>query len=114
MTAESVLQWWSFVFLGVVVYAMGAQVKVVFPTLASQRWYQRTVVFHAPIVAAAIACVPVFPMPEDIGTHLGSRLLFGMVAGICCSWLYKAFMRLLGRDSKSINAEMGQSSGSEQ
>lgn len=113
MTAESVLQWWSFVFLGVIVYAMGAQIKVVFPQIASQRWYRRTVVFHAPLVATAIAAVPVFPMPEDIGSHIGSRILFGLVAGICCSWLYKAFMRLLGRDSKSINAEMGQS-GSDQ
>lgn len=109
MTAESVLQWWSFVFLGVIVYAGGVQIKLLFPKLAAHKWYRKTVVFHAPIVAATIACVPVFPMPEDIGNGLGSRLLFGLVAGICCSWLYKAFMRLLGRDSKSINAEMGQS-----
>lgn len=109
MTAESVLQWWSFVFLGVVVYAMGTQIKLVFPKLAAKKWYRRTVVFHAPVIATLIACVPIFPMPDDIGGDIGTRILFGSVAGICCSWLYKAFMRLLGRDSQSVRQEMSSS-----
>jgi hypothetical protein len=101
MTAEDVLQWWSFVFLGVLVYTMGQQIKRVFPSLVAKAWYRRTIVFHAPLVATAIAAIPVFPMPEAIGQDIGARLLFGAVAGISCSWLYKAFMRLLGKDSKS-------------
>lgn len=105
MTAEDVLQWWSFVFLGVVVYSAGEQVKRVFPKIVTKRWYIRTVVFHAPVVATLLACIPVFPMPEAIGGDIGTRVLYGMVAGISCSWLYKAFMRLLGKDSKSRLAE---------
>lgn len=105
MTAEDVLQWWSFVFLGVVVYSFGQQIKRIFPKLVEQRWYVRTVVFHAPVVATLLACIPVFPMPEAIGSDIGTRVLYGLVAGISCSWLYKAFMRLLGKDSKSRLSE---------
>ncbi|NBU69855.1 MAG: hypothetical protein EBS53_00095 [Bacteroidetes bacterium] len=101
MTAEELIQWWSFVFLGVLVYTLGQQVKLIFPKLVAKAWYQRTIVFHAPIVATAIASLPIFPMPESIGAEIGTRLLFGAVAGICSSWSYKALMRLLGRDSKS-------------
>lgn len=101
MTAEDVLQWWSFVFLGVLVYTTGQQIKRVFPSLVTKAWYQRTIVFHAPLVATVIAAIPMFPMPEAIGRDIGTRLLFGAVAGISSSWLYKAFMRLLGKDSKS-------------
>lgn len=101
MTLEEVLQWWSFVFLGVVVYSIVEQTKKVFPFLASKSWYQRTLVFHAPVLATGIASMPFFPMPEVLGTDIGTRLLFGAVAGICCSWSYKALMRLLGRDNKS-------------
>lgn len=101
MTLEEVLQWWSFVFLGVVVYTIGQQVKRMFPKLVAKPWYQRTIVFHAPVAATCLASLPVFPMPEAIGSDIGTRLLFGAVAGICSAWSYKALMRLLGRDSKS-------------
>lgn len=100
MELESVLQWWSFVFLGVIVYAAGEQMKIVLPQIAAKTWYQRTIVFHAPVLATALAALPVFPMPEAIGDGIGTRLLFGCVAGIACSWSYKAFMRLLGKDTK--------------
>jgi hypothetical protein len=101
MSVEDVLQWWSFVFLGVLVYSVGQQMKRVFPKLVAKPWYQRTIVFHAPVIATALAAVPVFPMPEAIGGGIGTRLLFGAVAGIASSWSYKAFMRLLGKDNKS-------------
>jgi len=101
MTAEEVLSWWSFVFLGVVVYALGQGLKQAFPAFTEKKWVQRTIVFHAPILCTAIACIPLFPMPETIGTDIGTRVLFGLVAGISCSWSYKAFMRLLGKDNKS-------------
>lgn len=101
MTAEQVLSWWSFVFLCVVVYEGGRRFKKVFPNIAKQAWYERTVVFHAPIIATAIAAIPVFPMPDTLGDGVGERLLFGAVAGITCAWTYKAFMRLLGKDSSS-------------
>lgn len=100
MELESVLQWWSFVFLGVIVYAAGEQMKLVFPAIAAKPWYQRTIVFHAPVLSTALAALPIFPMPEAIGDGVGARLLFGCVAGIACSWSYKAFMRLLGKDTK--------------
>lgn len=100
MDVSQVLDWWSFVFLGVLVYAAGEQTKRLFPSLLKNKWYQRTIVFHAPIQATIIASLPVFPMPEAIGNDIGARLLFGSVAGIACSWSYKAFMRLLGKDSK--------------
>lgn len=103
MTAESVLQWWSFVFLGVAVYFIGQQIKRI-PSIASQQWYQRTVVFHAPIAATLVACIPVFPMPDAIGGDIGTRVLYGLVAGIASAWSYKAFMRLLGRDTKSLSS----------
>lgn len=105
MDLAQVLDWWSFVFLGVIVYSAGEQVKKVFPSLVAQTWYQRTIVFHAPVVSTALAAVPVFPMPEAIGDGMGARLLFGCVAGIACAWSYKAFMRLLGRDSSSQAVE---------
>lgn len=105
MSADDVLQWWSFVFLGVVIYTSGEQVKRVFPKLVKTRWYIRTVVFHAPLVGACLASIPVFPMPDAIGTSIGARVLYGLVAGISCAWLYKAFMRLLGKDSKSRASE---------
>lgn len=100
MDVSQILEWWSFVFLGVLVYATGEQVKRLFPALVKNKWYQRTIVFHAPIQATVIAVLPIFPMPEAIGDGIGERLLFGSVAGIACSWSYKAFMRLLGKDSK--------------
>jgi hypothetical protein len=100
MDLTQILQWWSFVFLGVIVYAGGEGVKRVFPKIASQAWYQRTIVFHAPVIATGLAALPIFPMPEAIGDGIGARLLFGCVAGIACSWSYKAFMRLLGKDTK--------------
>lgn len=100
MDLSQILQWWSFVFLGVIVYAAGEQTKKVFPSITNQKWYQRTIVFHAPVIATGLAALPIFPMPEDIGDGLGARLLFGCVAGIACSWSYKAFMRLLGKDTK--------------
>jgi len=105
MNAEEVLQWWSFGFLGVVVYTAGQQIKRVFPALVNQPWYKRTVVFHAPLVATIIAVLPWFPMPDNIGSAIGTRILYGLVAGICCSWSYKAIMRLLGRDTKSVDEE---------
>lgn len=101
MNLDDVLQWWSFVFLGVLVYTAGQQVKKVFPALVNTPFYKRTVVFHAPVIATAIAAIPIFPMPEDLGNELGTRLLFGAVAGVSASWSYKAFMRLMGRDTKS-------------
>jgi len=101
MTVSEVLQWWSFVFLGVVVYYLGKSVKSSFPGLAAKPWFKRTVVFHPPIVATLIAVLPVFPMPPTIGDDIGPRVLFGFVAGICCAWLYKATMRLLGNDTAS-------------
>jgi len=101
MTVDDVLQWWSFVFLGVFVYTVGEQTKRVFPKLVQMAWYQRTIVFHAPVIATGLAAIPVFPMPEAIGGGIGARLLFGVVAGIASSWSYKAFMRLLGKDNKS-------------
>ena len=100
MDLEQVLDWWSFVFLGVIVYAGGEQIKTLFPQLITRTWYSRTVVFHAPFVATVIAALPIFPMPEAIGDGIGARLLFGLVAGIASAWSYKAFMRLLGRDTK--------------
>lgn len=108
MTAESVLQWWSFVFLGVAVYFLGQQIKKV-PAIANTAWYHRTVVFHAPVAATLVACIPLFPMPDALGGDIGTRILYGLVAGIASSWSYKAFMRLLGRDTKSIAAETGDS-----
>ncbi len=105
MELDQVLQWWSFVFLGVVVYAGGEGMKRVFPGLVAKTWYQRTIVFHAPIIATVLASMSIFPMPEALGDGIGSRLLFGCVAGISSSWLYKAFMRLLGRDSKTKETE---------
>jgi hypothetical protein len=101
MTLEEILQWWSFVFLGVLVYSIGEQTKRVFPRLATKPWYQRTIVFHAPVQSVIIAATPWFPMPAAIGDEIGTRILFGLVAGISCSWSYKAFMRLLGKDNKS-------------
>ena len=101
MDLAQVLDWWSFVFLGVIVYSAGEQVKKVFPALVAQTWFQRTIVFHAPVFATLIAALPWFPMPEAIGGEIGARLLFGCAAGIGCAWLYKAFMRLLGKDSSS-------------
>lgn len=105
MTLEEILQWWSFVFLGVLVYSMGEGIKRVFPGIVKKPWYQRTVVFHAATVSTAIAALPFFPMPEVLGTALGTRLLFGSVAGIASSWSYKAFSRLLGKDTKSKSEE---------
>lgn len=80
---------------------MGEGVKQMFPTLVKQQWYVRTVVFHGAATATLIAMLPFFPMPEVLGTDIGTRLLFGAVAGICASWSYKALMRLLGKDTKS-------------
>lgn len=99
MTLADVLQWWSFAFLGVVVYYLGKSVKTSFPELVAKPWFKRTIVFHAPIAATLIAILPIFPMPQSIGDAIGTRLLFGLVAGICCAWLYKATMRLIGADS---------------
>lgn len=104
MTVQSLTDWWSFVFLGVLVYAMGDGFKHLFPGIAEQRWYQRSVVFHAPLVATAIAITPWFPMPPSIGLEIGPRALFGAVAGIAAAWLYKAFRRLLGVDTSSRRA----------
>lgn len=101
MSVEDVLQWWSFVFLGVVVYFFLEQVKKLFPGLVKKPWFSRTIVFHAPVLATAIAVLPFFPMPESIGGEIGTRVLFGLVAGITCAWSYKAMMRLLGKDHKS-------------
>lgn len=101
MTASDVLQWWSFVFLGVLVYSMGEQAKKLFPKLYQKTWFKRTIVFHAPIVATLIAVLPFFPMPDAIGGEIGTRILFGSVCGVVCAWVYKAFMRLLGKDTKS-------------
>lgn len=100
MDISQILEWWSFVFLGVIVYAVTEQIKRVFPNVASKTWYKRTIVFHAPLMATGLAALPVFPMPEAIGDGIGARLLFGCVAGISCAWSYKAFMRLLGKDSQ--------------
>lgn len=105
MTAEDVLQFWSFLFLGVLVYAMGAQAKNVFPKLYAKKWFQRTVVFHAPVVATLIASLPVFPMPDMLGDSIGARLLYGVVCGITCAWSYKAVKRLFGVDTKSRGDE---------
>ncbi len=99
MTMEQVPEFWSFLFLGVVVAFVGEQIKSVFPNLAQAKWYTRTVVFHAPLVATGIAAFPYFPMPESIGDGIGARLLYGFVAGICSAWSYKALARLTGRDS---------------
>lgn len=101
MTAEDLLQWWSFVFLGVLVYSMGEQAKRLFPKLHAMKWFQRTIVFHAPVVATAIALIPAYPMPDVVGDGMGARALVGAVCGITCSWIYKGFMRLLGKDTKS-------------
>lgn len=105
MSVEEVLQWWSFVFLGVLVYSMGVQAKKLFPKLYDKKWVKRTIVFHAPLVATGIACLPIFPMPDAVGSDIGTRILFGAVCGVCCSWVYKAFMRLLGKDTKSSSEE---------
>ncbi|NJL54370.1 hypothetical protein HC928_03665 [bacterium] len=105
MTVEDVLQWWSFVFLGVLAYSMGLEAKRLFPKFYEKKWVNRTVVFHAPLVTTLIAVLPIFPMPDAIGGDLGTRILFGCVCGISCAWTYKAFMRLLGKDTKSRGDE---------
>lgn len=105
MNLEDILQWWSFVFLGVLVYSMGEGIKQVFPNLVKHKWYVRTVVFHGTATSTALAALPFFPMPDALGTELGTRLLFGAVAGICASWSYKALMRLLGKDTKTRRQE---------
>lgn len=109
MTLEEILGWWSFLFLGVLVYSIGEFVKrKVVPLIKWQwvlKWYDRTVVGHAPIVATGVAAIPVFPMPDQIDEGIGARLLFGFVAGVCASWSYKAAMRILGKDTKSKNED---------
>jgi len=107
MTAADVLQWWSFLFLGVFVYYMGNSVKRAFPSILKQTWYKRTIVFHPAVIAPIIAVMPIFPMPSAIGDEIGTRILFGLVAGICSAWSYKAVMRLLGKDTSSkLDAEI--------
>jgi hypothetical protein len=105
MTLDQVLEFWSFLFLGVIVYFFGEQVKVFFPALVKKPWFSRTVVLHAPIAATLIAAIPVFPMPSEIGNELGARLLYGLVAGICSAYSYKMLMRLTGNDTKGKEAK---------
>lgn len=103
MDYMQVLEWWSFVFLGAAAYWSGQRVKRVFPDLVAKKWFQRTIVFHAPIVCTLAALLPGFPLPEVIGSEPAAAGLFGLCAGIASSWSYKAFSRLTGRDTKSVD-----------
>lgn len=101
MPVEDIAQWWSFLFLGVFIYAGLQQFKTQFPGVAGKLWVQRSMGFVGPTVSMLIAMLPIFPMPDSLGNSIGTRALFGLVAGICCSWSYKAFKRLAGADTKS-------------
>ncbi len=112
MTAEQVLSWWSFIFLGVVVYVVGEWVKqTVRDRFQASSWqrrlFDRTVLAHAPLVATCIALLPGFPIPPELPQTVLSFAIFGFVAGVFAAWSYKLVKRILGkdRDTKSSTAE---------
>lgn len=109
MDFSVVVSWWSFVFLGVVVYSAGRMVKKIVQAHMPWEWaktlYMRTVVIHAPIAATLIALIPGFPVPKEFDGNKIAQGLYGLVAGICAAWSYKALQRALGRDTKTTLAK---------
>jgi len=104
MDFGAVLSFGSFVILGAVLWLMGQSVKGWVRANVSSpralRWYNRSIGFHAPLLALAAYQVPGFPIPDG-WDGLGGRLLLGLACGMSTAQCHKAFRRALGVDSGS-------------
>lgn len=110
MSLEAVLSWWSFLFLGVVVFSTQETLKRLFGTTSA--FYHYTAPLWGPVLGTLYALIPGFPMPEGLVDTPASRALFGAVAGTFCSLSYKAVKRLAGADTKSYERRTMPPSGS--
>lgn len=102
---EQVIEFWSFIALGVILYWALKAFKKAFPGVCKKEWFRRTVAFYAPLAGALVGLVPHFPLPdllvpEGAGylERLPTQVIYGFVAGIACSLSYHAFRRLFGLD----------------
>jgi hypothetical protein len=109
MTFDQVLSWWSFVFLGVLIYLTGQWIKVGMRRLLARwpralRLYEVTIDAHGAFAGALVAgYAPGFPIPSAIGESRASHLLFGFVAGACSSISFKMLTRALSERGLSLS-----------
>lgn len=88
---DSLFQFWSFVVLGLILYAVGVAAKrALWTSKEGWRGFGRaTMEVHPAIGGGLVGLVPGFPVPEfvEAGGWVAS-VLFCAGAGACSAWVY--------------------------
>lgn len=96
---------WQTVALGLTIYVMTAAVRRVIetsrPTVKQNKWWREVFLPLGPVGNGIILAVVVrgFPWPEQVAGSLSSRVMYALVCGLGCGWLYGRFRGVMKKDS---------------
>lgn len=88
---------WQTVALGLTIYVMTAAIRRVIetgrPSITHSKWWREVFLPLGPvgngIILALVARA--FPWPEPVAGNLSARVMYALVCGLGCGWLYGRF-----------------------
>lgn len=97
---------WQTVALGLTIYVMTAGVRRVIetyrPKIVKSKWWREVFLPLGPVGNGIILALVArhFPWPEQVAGSLSSRIMYALVCGLGCGWLYGRFRGFVKKDGK--------------
>lgn len=96
---------WQTIALGLTIYVMTAAIRRVIetsrPEIVKSKWWREVFLPLGPVGNGIILAVALkaFPWPEQVAANLSSRVMYALVCGLGCGWLYGRFRGFMKQDS---------------
>jgi len=95
---------WQTVALGLTIYVMTAGIRRVIetyrPAIRQSKWWREVFLPLGPVGNGIIlaVCMRAFPWPEQVAGSLSGRVMYALVCGLGCGWLYGRFRGFMKKD----------------
>lgn len=122
--AFAIFTTWQTVALGLTAYVLTAVLRRVLetgnPHLLANRWWRNVLLPLAPVGHAILLAVFLkdFPWPEAVATSVSTRIMYALVCGIVCGWVYSRVRRFIrdpqGQELGGMNPMGGAQMGTQE